>query len=575
MNLQFDIAYLRASHPLLAEVLTPFRHQLIDLSYVNFLHSDVRPERSLKTLGPILGAYVYGKTAKEGFTKMSELLAYNAEDTHNTVLALSVLATRIGRDYPDTDKLSPDCIAFYSDLIWCCILMTENGVPFHRPSLEALLATTINKRDRAAVLAESLFGLQLSGKGSNTSKADFLWEAIQEADRFHETRVLDDPRLELTPTTRVLSFNDANRLLIAGRLPPYHRLQRAFRLIDIHGSASKLIGSYLLPYLHERTNGKNRRASVLVPQPGAHPLPSTHPQSARHEVWLSHPNWFIVPSAFKDGAGDSGGTQQVRIVCKNGAHQTDPPVVQRCRRSRWDGGILDSRDASQIELRMAGVLSGEPSIIQEYFKPNPDIHTAMTVAIFGPTILDDPNFGCGDAAIDPRQWGKQANFLVLFRGGPDKFQATLLELCGVLIPLERCHLIVEGARRARPVLWAWQDSIIKEARTKGYLDLPFVGVSRSFLGGTEYDVNEIVNFRVQSLASLCVSDIQSRVQRATYRNPGIKVFLNVYDALKTDCRTPADRDQYLAALREAIAAPDNLWNRLCALTGHHVPLVFG
>ena len=48
MNLQFDIQYLRALNDF--KFALNGRHQLIDLSVLNYLHDETRPERSLKSL---------------------------------------------------------------------------------------------------------------------------------------------------------------------------------------------------------------------------------------------------------------------------------------------------------------------------------------------------------------------------------------------------------------------------------------------------------------------------------------------------------------------------------------------
>ena len=106
MNLQFDIQYLRKD-PYFKFELT---HQsLVDLSVINYLHDETRKERSLKSLGPILRTHSYENTLKEQRFKSpqdKELKEYNAQDTHNTVLAIRELARRIERDFPSSAKLS-------------------------------------------------------------------------------------------------------------------------------------------------------------------------------------------------------------------------------------------------------------------------------------------------------------------------------------------------------------------------------------------------------------------------------------------------------------------------------------
>lgn len=100
-NLGFDIAYLRAL-PEFRPFLTPTSHHLIDLMVLNYLHDETRPERSLKTLGPILRTHRYETTLKHSrFPSASspELAQYNAEDTHNTLLACAELARRTINDF--------------------------------------------------------------------------------------------------------------------------------------------------------------------------------------------------------------------------------------------------------------------------------------------------------------------------------------------------------------------------------------------------------------------------------------------------------------------------------------------
>lgn len=673
MNIQFDLLYLRASRPMLREILVPFRHLLIDLSVVNFLEFEGRPERSLKTLGPVLGAYTYRQEDLQVLPRMSDIRSYNAQDTHNTLTAVSILARRILRSFPDSDKLSPDCLQFYSDTIWSCILMTEAGVPFHRPSLLSLHHNYLSFVERVEHILHSRFGLSLSGEGSDKSKQAFLEAAMDEALRCApEAPVRQDPQFVLTPEKHQPSFCDNNRSLIASRLPPAHPLAGALRLIDAYTLRQKILSTYLWPLLFGARKNPENRSKLLVPTRVTHPIgvpqcrksskpptpssafpdpsrttsgryspigrtptptlrshrssssgfvtardptpspgspsfpptpapdglspcpaatvppPSSTPRSGGHlsrpevptrlssETQLSHPSWFVVPSRFKDDAGSSGGTIQARLTCKDGAHQTDPPPIQACRASRWVGGIVVGYDASQIELRVPAVLSGEPSMVSEYLKAKPDLHTAMTVALFGDTILSHPDFKKGIPS-DPRQVGKTANFLILFRGGPDKLQATLLEATGVLHDLRLCQELVARAKASRPRLWAWQDSLIKEAETKGVLILPLTGQSRTFMGGDKYEVNEIVNYPVQSHAANAIRDVMHRAARAISRDPSILLFLNVYDALYFDCADQAAVDRLDTIMNQAVADSSQFgyWDALCSLTGHRIPLIFG
>ena len=141
MNLQFDIQYLRALNDF--KFALNGRHQLIDLSVLNYLHDETRPERSLKSLGPILRTHSYEaeqtlKHTRFGSPSDPKLLHYNAQDTHNTLLACQELARRIQRDFSASRKASPECLRFYSDTIWSCIRMSESGIPMDRNAIQDL-----------------------------------------------------------------------------------------------------------------------------------------------------------------------------------------------------------------------------------------------------------------------------------------------------------------------------------------------------------------------------------------------------------------------------------------------------
>lgn len=308
------------------------------------------------------------------------------------------------------------------------------------------------------------------------------------------------------------------------------------------------------------------------------------------DVWTSHPSWFLVPSAVKDGAGSSGGTEQVRITAHKGAHQTDPPIIRSLRRSRFTDGVLIHVDLSQAELRTAALLSGEPSMVDEYAKEliggKPDLHTSMTISIFGPHVIHEPTFGCGDTATDKRQWGKQANFAILFRASPDTFGNTIYMLTsrggkpGTRLDPMICDKIVKAARRSRPVLWAWQETLLSEAQTYGHVTLPLVGSHRTFMNdpndaGAKYEGSEIVNFPVQALAALTLLDWQGRINKRLWGRTDALLFLNVYDAMDIDATEDA-LPEVLKILEETFeeTITEGLWGQLIEHTGNHVPLKY-
>jgi len=567
MNLLYDLLYLRARSVYFRELLAG-RHLLIDLAVVNYLSNELRPETSLKALGIALGAYSYEKTAKDRFPFDETLFDYNARDSHNTVLALSLLARRIEADYPGSDKLSPACLRFYSDTLWSLVRMSESGIPMSLPGLKGLLKAMNLKAELARRLAQSQLSLTLKGEGSDLSKRQFIDQLVQAVEaRTHES-LAGHRLLKLTEKAKRISFAQENRNFLGAQLPKEHPLQVGIKLTKAYTHATKLTSTYIYPLLFHRSNDPTDKSSILLP--------------CTQDVGLAYPSWYPVPSGDKDDSGGFGGTLQGRITCKKPAAQTFPPEIKKCIRSRWPHGVIISLDLSQIELRVAALLSKDPSLVAEYAKPKPDLHTDRAIQAFtlegltkkyGPDFRTHPGFQEYE-----RQGGKTLNFADLFRASAERMQATFLDMFGEIVPLPFFRAIQASRPSLRPGLWAWQEELLKTAKRDGYIILPITGQSRQFGGGTDYEGNEIVNFPVQTTAGNVLLRIQSTVHHLLGPlddNP-IRPFLNIYDALFFDCRTPADARACLQICEQAVnhVATQDLWAILCERQDCHVPLKY-
>jgi hypothetical protein len=584
MNLPFDILWLRAFTPALALALNG-RHTLIDLSVVNFLHSELRPERSLKSLGPVLGTHSYrdDATLKDGRRFPSptcpNLHAYNAQDTHNTLLAVSHLANRIRNDYPATDKLSAYSIRHFSDTLWSTIRMSEAGIPFSLSRLSNLEADLIKQADDATNCAAA-GGVLIEGEGSVQSQREFMSRCIEDILPTNPD-FLSHPLLTYTEKARELSWSSENRRLIASHLPDSHPARTIFECADKHSTAQKLVSSYTYPLLRHRRTKPTDRSSVLLKR------------TDRPDIGVAYPTWYTVPSVPKD-SGSEGGTIQARITCKNPAAQTFPAVIKDCEESRFEGGSIVSFDLSQIELRVAAILSGEPTLLAA-FNDGLDLHTQRTLAIFGQDAKDRPDFK------SLRQIGKTVNFADLFGASAARLQRSVLDMSGTLYPMTFFEQIVSSRYDQRPGLVWWQHSLCKQAETAGYIELPYTGHTRTFTGfrlderawrskrelkqvlarGGKSMISEVCNFPVQATAGNVMLAIQNFIHRAlgpitsptSHRQP--LLFLQVYDALYFDC--PAGTEEHAADLmRDAVefVGTAGYWSELCNRSGHHAPLIY-
>ena len=584
MNLPFDILWLRAYTPALALALNG-RHTLIDLSVVNFLHSELRPERSLKSLGPVLGTHAYNEAAtlKDGRRFPSptspELHAYNAQDTHNTMLAVAHLARRIQHDYPGTDKLSSYSILHFSETLWSTIRMSEAGIPFSLSKLTHLETTLLRQAEEASNCAAA-GGVLIEGEGSVQSQREFLDRCIEDIQVTHPDFLLH-PLLTYTEKNRQLSWSSENRRLIASHLPESHPARTIFECADKHATAQKIVSSYTYPLLRHRRTKPTDKSSVI--------LPSTE----RPVIGIAYPTWYTVPSVPKD-SGSEGGTIQARITCKNPAAQTFPSVIKDCEESRFPGGSIVSFDLSQIELRVAAILSGEPTLLAA-FNDGLDLHTERTLAIFGQDAKDRPDF----KAL--RQIGKTVNFADLFGASAARLQRSVLDMSGTLYPMPFFEQIVSSRYAQRPGLVGWQYSLCKQAETTGYIELPYTGHTRTFTGfrlderawrtrhelkqvlarGGKSMISEVCNFPVQATAGNVMLAIQNFIHRTlgpltsptSHLQP--RLFLQVYDAIYFDC--PPGTEQQAADLMWAaveFVGTAGYWHELCKRSGHHAPLVY-
>lgn len=566
MNLQFDLLYLR-SQPDLRFHLS--NQVLIDLSVLNYLHSELRPERSLKSLGPILGTHAYpqeqlDRTKRYHDAKSPELHRYNAADTHNTLLACAELARRIRSDYPDTDKLSPECITHYSDTIWTVIRMSEAGLPMDYDGLVGHEQSLLLQMSQLVGQARD-HDLILEGKGSAASKLGLL----QESCLLIETEnpdIRSHPLFQLTETRKQVAVNDINRQLFIAQLtniqtPVAAHLISLLQILGKYSSLQKLLSSYFYPLLRHQRKDPTNKSSRLIRRP-------------KSSVAISYPTWFVTPTASKDGAGGEGGTLQGRITCKNFRHQTDPPEIKRHYRSRWSTGRIVGYDLSQIEMVVAGLLSGDDALCSAFLAEPPlDLHTGRALQVFGPQITDDPDF-----KTIYRQAAKGANFGDLFRAGAPTLQTQVFKMTGIVVPLSICENIVRTRALTRPGLWRWQEQLIKETRAKGFIDLPFIGQSRRFMGGDAYDLSEIVNMPIQCTAGNVLLRIQHHLHHSlpplNAAAPDILMCLNVYDAIYFDVKNTQALDRLDMLFKESFryVTEEGYWCKLCTRLGRRIPI---
>ncbi len=547
-NIAFDLMYLRFCYKE-ARILTDDSLPVMDLIVLNYLHDESRPEKSLKALAPLFRVTKY----KDEFIRYPSvrdpmLAQYNCQDTGATLRLAEKLESEIRGFYgKDTKKLSVFCMQWYSQLLWLIIWMSEEGVCMERPSLVDLFKKYDTALSTILFHAHDAYGIPLRGKGSEIAKREAMTAALD----WIGERLGEIPDLKLTKVKAQVSFCAENRNtlmeVLKGGGYQWAVVYKRLKLMGAYQDVAGMMDRYLYPLLKGRGKKHDNPSTVLIDG-------------------FVYPQWFAVPSEFEDSS--LGGTKQSRIVARGPPIQTFPPPVKKTITGRFPGGYKIWFDYSQIELRTAALLSGDPAMMEEY-RGSPDLHGKTACLMFGDDIVNHPKYHSLY-----RQAGKVFNFRALFRGGALKAQESLMKDLGIFLELDRIAEIDNVFWKKHSVLRAWQDSLQAFVLRHGYYELPLIGQSRLFLGGRrakEKALNEIVNLPVQATAANVMLSAQYHLW-SQFRKAGLQAIVtcNVYDAALIEC--PRHELYRVERLIKEILPNPPFYQALCAELGRELPL---
>lgn len=555
-NIAFDIMYLWEFDPQYRKILNVDTVDLYELSVWSFLDNDQRSTRGLKALALLLGVENYRETesldlrAGQRYDSKHDarLISYQARDVLVGVLVYEILVSQIAEKFgTDTCKLTGFSRQWFSDLSWLAVEMQYNGIRYDIPRLQRAHTRCLRITEHLLDRVKQRFNVKLAGKNSNKDKQRMVDAIIAEftPDPDEDPTEYATFRKPLATTkTGQWCCNKENREYLLGIVPSSSQY-RAFLLAwRRYTTFAKIIESYTSTMLAYRQNKSESYEGACV-----------------HST--AYPRWFPVPT-YDESSDTSGGTKQGRITSKDPATQTQPPIIERCQKSRFPGGAIVRVDASQIELRVATILSGDETFAS-IFQGSANIHaeTASLVAGRPITKTDDP------------QWyhaGKTLNFLTLFFGGADKFQQTCLREAGLCLSRSFCATTIQRFNRQHRELREWQERLIDTAEQDGYVLLEPVGIHRTFLGDVrETYVPTIVNFPVQSIAAMLTESAMFKIWREL-RSHGLRTLTigNTYDEGIYD--VPADEIEIICPmLYDAFVHPP-LYRDLLELGYTKIPL---
>jgi DNA polymerase I-like protein with 3'-5' exonuclease and polymerase domains len=488
---------------------------LDDTLLTSFLLDEQRPEKGLKELALLFGLTDYGRlkvTAKEGRATCPsdpDLLYYNCMDSATTLRLYHFTLEMIAKTYgAKTAKLTRASKDMRNVVLWDTILMELAGIVLD--SDELMRIHEVHEDACAAHIARAADdGLIIAGEGSEKSCRQFMTDALI------ETGLIHDSRVQLTEKEKKISVGKENFNLLSTEMDEGYPSWEKFLSLKAYHVDSKILTSYTRPLLHQPRKGIVHDTTV-------------------------YPQWYPMPSvAAKYSGGDEGGTLQGRVTCKNPGCQTWPPTIKKCITSRFKDGKILAYDLSQIELRGAAILSGDPVMQREYNTPGTDRHHNQAARIWKGLRRNRGN----PAYEQKRQAGKTLNFLVLYKGGAKKYKETLMCDVGLDLPLQECEDAMRSFDAAYSVFRAWQEMNEEKVRRNGYLEVP-TGWSRQWGKGkpTGHFINEIADFPIQTIAAQMMQWSQFEIHKSLLRQ-GLRavIILNIYDSIYIDC--PPDEEE--------------------------------
>ena len=325
----------------------------------------------------------------------------------------------------------------------------------------------------------------------------------------------------LMPASKALTFAERNGVGLdragaaAARVELMNRAEEITTKVSMYGpcgtpnEVSKLLYENLgLPVLERTGAGKPRVTGSILKRLG-HPVADMLAERQRIQKGISA---FLIPwlratdnqddtrlySTFRLAGTATGRLSSGGAEGSSGINLQQIPRDKRFKRliRARDGYILAELDYSQIELRVASHLAGEPTML-EIYRTGGDIHTRTAQAVTGKD----------DVTKADRTKAKAVNFGFLYGMGARSFRDYARDSYGVELTDEEASDYRKRFFSLYSALPVWHKNTKEEALKTGYIETLFG--RRRYLDGLKYGggsekgaaLRQAVNTSVQSVAS--------------------------------------------------------------------------
>jgi len=222
-----------------------------------------------------------------------------------------------------------------------------------------------------------------------------------------------------------------------------------------------------------------------------------------------------------------------RFGCNNPNIQNQPRSGFKHLYIAPSGYQFVTGDLSQIELRVAGLISGDSAINEAYAKGR-DLHREVAAERAG----KDP----ADVTKAERQAAKAINFGLIFGAGANTLRQQAIASYGI-------DMSVEDAQEAKAFFHAkyerlsrWQQEAVADANAREYSESPYIRLTRHYDEGV---YTHAMNYPVQSGAWEVLALAIVYIDKHLPQDESIRISHHVYDEL---CLLARDDQLMVAAL---------------------------
>lgn len=222
-----------------------------------------------------------------------------------------------------------------------------------------------------------------------------------------------------------------------------------------------------------------------------------------------------------------------RFGCTNPNIQNQPRTGFKHLYRAPDGYQFVTGDLSQIELRVAGLISGDP-VINEAYANGRDLHCEVAAERAG----KEP----ADVTKIERQAAKAINFGLIFGAGAETLRQQAISSYGLDMSLEEAIEAKAFFHGKYERLTEWQQESVAYANAYGYSESPYIKLTRHY---DNYVYTHAMNFPVQSGAWEVLALAMVYIDARLPSDGSIKISHHVYDEL---CLVASDVQVMTAAL---------------------------